>query len=191
MRSLDDFGSQGECPTHPELLDWLAVEFMRQRLGREAHGQADASCRRPIGSRRSPPELTLSQGPDERPLPRQSRFRLDAEIVRDNALAVSGLLVPKIGGPSVKPYQPAGYWQYLNFPTREWQNDKGENQYRRGLYTYWQRTFLHPSLAAFDAPSREECTAERPRSQHAAAGAGAAERPDLRRSGPRAAPARR
>jgi hypothetical protein len=85
-------------------------------------------------------------------------------MIRDNALAVSGLLVPKIGGPSVKPYQPAGYWQYLNFPKREWENDKGESQYRRGLYTYWQRTFLHPSLAAFDAPSREECTVDRPRS---------------------------
>ena len=95
---------------------------------------------------------------------RQNRFRLDAEMIRDNALAVSGLLVHKIGGPSVKPYQPAGYWQYLNFPKREWENDKGENQYRRGLYTYWQRTFLHPSLAAFDAPSREECTVDRPRS---------------------------
>ncbi len=71
---------------------------------------------------------------------------------------------PKIGGPSVKPYQPAGYWSYLNFPVREWDNDKGENQYRRGLYTYWCRTFLQPSLAAFDAPTREECTAERTRS---------------------------
>ena len=107
-------------------------------------------------------------------------------MVRDNALAVSGLLSNKIGGPSVKPYQPAGYWPYLNFPKREWENDHGENQYRRGLYTYWQRTFLHPSLAAFDAPSREECTVERPAQQHAAAGAGAAERSDLRRSGPRA-----
>jgi hypothetical protein len=95
---------------------------------------------------------------------RQSRFRLDAELIRDNALAVSGLLVTKVGGPSVKPYQPAGYWQYLNFPKREWENDTGESQYRRGLYTYWQRTFLHPSLAAFDAPSREECTVDRPKS---------------------------
>jgi hypothetical protein len=97
-------------------------------------------------------------------LARQGRFRLDAELVRDNALAVSGLLVRKIGGPSVKPYQPAGYWQFLNFPTRDWTADKGDDQYRRGMYTYWQRTFLHPSLLAFDAPSREECTAERPRS---------------------------
>jgi hypothetical protein len=95
---------------------------------------------------------------------RQDRFRLDAEMVRDNALEVAGLLRKKIGGPSVKPYQPAGYWQYLNFPTREWMNDHGDDLYRRGLYTYWQRTFLQPSLLAFDAPSREECTVSRPRS---------------------------
>jgi hypothetical protein len=97
-------------------------------------------------------------------LARQGRFRLDAEMVRDNALAVSGLLSRKIGGPSVKPYQPAGYWSFLNFPTREWQADKGDSLYRRGLYTYWCRTFLHPSLLAFDAPTREECTVERTRS---------------------------
>src|SRR5262249_37515478 len=83
---------------------------------------------------------------------------------RDNALAVSGLLAREVGGASVKPYQPAGYWSALNFPPREWQNDKGEKLYRRGLYTHWQRSFLHPSLLAFDAPSREECTVERPRS---------------------------
>jgi hypothetical protein len=97
-------------------------------------------------------------------LARQSRFRLNAEAIRDNALAVSGLLVPTVGGPSVKPYQPEGYWQHLNFPVREWESDRGDNQYRRGLYTYWCRSFLHPSLLAFDAASREECTAERPRS---------------------------
>jgi hypothetical protein len=97
-------------------------------------------------------------------LARQGRFRLDAEMVRDNALAVSGLLVDKIGGRSVRPYQPPGYWSHLNFPTREWQNDSGESLYRRGLYTHWQRQYLHPSLLAFDAPNREECTADRPRS---------------------------
>ncbi|HEX3446820.1 MAG TPA: DUF1553 domain-containing protein, partial [Isosphaeraceae bacterium] len=75
-----------------------------------------------------------------------------------------GLLVNKIGGPSVKPYQPAGYWSLLNFPVRDYISDHGESQYRRGLYSYWQRTFPHPSMIAFDAPSREECTAERPRS---------------------------
>ena len=85
-------------------------------------------------------------------------------MVRDNALAVSGLLADQLDGPSVKPYQPAGYWAYLNFPTRQWHPDHGADQYRRGLYTYWQRTFLHPSLLAFDAPSREECVVQRPRS---------------------------
>jgi hypothetical protein len=95
---------------------------------------------------------------------RQTPLRLDAEMVRDNALAVSGLLVKTVGGRSVFPYQPAGYWFALNFPTREWQNDTGENLYRRGLYTHWQRSFLHPSLLAFDAPTREECVVERPRS---------------------------
>ena len=94
----------------------------------------------------------------------QSRWRLDAESVRDNALAVSGLLVRRVGGDSVKPYQPRGYWSFLNFPTREWENDKGEESYRRGLYTWWQRTFMHPGLMAFDAPNREECCAERARS---------------------------
>lgn len=109
------------------------------------------------------PELRQAD-PENRWLARQGRFRLDAEFVRDNALAISGLLSPKIGGPSVKPYQPAGYWAYLNFPIREWTNDKGESQYRRGLYTFWQRTFLQPSLKALDAPTREECTAVRTRS---------------------------
>jgi hypothetical protein len=84
--------------------------------------------------------------------------------VRDNALAVSGLLSPRIGGPSVHPYQPAGYWAYLNFPPREWDDSPGEDQYRRGLYTWWQRAFPQPSLVAFDAPGREECAGERVRS---------------------------
>ena len=85
-------------------------------------------------------------------------------MVRDNALAVSGLLVDDVGGKSVMPYQPAGYWDQLNFPKRTSQADTGAEQYRRGVYTHWQRTFLHPSLLAFDAPVREECTARRERS---------------------------
>jgi len=109
------------------------------------------------------PEL-LAADPENREFARQSRFRVDAEIVRDSALAVSGLLVRDIGGPSVKPYQPEGYWENLNFPTRQYVADSGNGQYRRGLYTWWQRSFLHPSLLAFDAPSREECTADRNRS---------------------------
>jgi hypothetical protein len=162
-RTLEDFGSQGQPPTHPELLDWLAIDFAENdwdvkrtyklMLMSRAYRQSSL-----------PSKEALAKDATNDLFSRQARYRLDAEMVRDNALAVSGLLSPKIGGPSVKPYQPAGYWQYLNFPKREWENDKGENQYRRGLYTYWQRTFLHPSLAAFDAPSREECTVDRPRS---------------------------
>jgi hypothetical protein len=102
--------------------------------------------------------------PYNRFLARQSRFRLDAEVVRDHALATSGLLVRTIGGRSARPYQPPGYYAQLNFPRREYQPDTGPAQYRRGLYTHWQRTFLHPLLKAFDAPSREECTVQRPRS---------------------------
>lgn len=112
---------------------------------------------------RSNPDLDR-RDPTNTWLARQGRFRLDAEMVRDNALAISGLLSLRMGGPTVKPYQPAGYWDYLNFPTRQWQDDHGENQYRRGLYTFWQRTFLHPSLLAFDASTREECTVDRARS---------------------------
>jgi hypothetical protein len=89
---------------------------------------------------------------------------LDAELVRDNALSISGLLVSRIGGPSVKQYQPEGYWENLNFPTRTWEQSSGEGLYRRGLYTWWQRSYLQPSLLAFDAPTREECCAERIRS---------------------------
>jgi hypothetical protein len=162
-RSLADFGAQGEPPTHPELLDWLATDFVEHGWDVKRTFKLMLMSRAYRQSSR-PAQETLAKDATNNLFSRQERFRIDAEMVRDNALAVSGLLVRKIGGPSVKPYQPAGYWQYLNFPKREWENDKGESQYRRGLYTYWQRTFLHPSLAAFDAPSREECTVERPRS---------------------------
>lgn len=160
---LDDLGAQGEPPVNPALLDWLACEFMdsgwdfqhmvRIIVNSDTYKQVSTSTQ----------ELTAAD-PYNRECARQSAFRLDAELVRDNALAISGLLVPKVGGPSVKPYQPAKYWENLNFPTREWQNDTGEGLHRRGMYTWWQRTFTHPSMLAFDAPSREECTAERNRS---------------------------
>ena len=94
----------------------------------------------------------------------QARFRLDAEFVRDNALAASGLLVRDVGGPSVFPYQPAGYWGHLNFPKRTYEASSGDDLYRRALYGHWQRQYLHPSLLAFDAPPRERCTAQRARS---------------------------
>jgi hypothetical protein len=160
---LDDFGMQGEPPRHPELLDWLAVEFMdsgwdvkhmvRQIVSSRTYRQASTAS----------PEL-LARDPENRELARQSRWRVEAELVRDNALSVSGLLVPAIGGPSVKPYQPEGYWENLNFPVRQYEHDTGDAQYRRGLYTWWQRSFVHPGMLAFDAPTREECAAERSRS---------------------------
>jgi hypothetical protein len=162
-KSMEDFGAQGEWPTNPELLDWLAVDFV------ESGWDVKRTVRLMVTSRTYrqtsiPTADQKARDPLNRLFARQSRFRLEAEMVRDNALAVSGLLNLKIGGPSTKPYQPAGYWDYLNFPKRTWQHDTGENQYRRGLYTFWQRTFLHPSLLAFDAPTREECTSERVRS---------------------------
>jgi hypothetical protein len=163
VKSLEDFGSQGEFPTHPELLDWLATDFVDSGWDIK-HTLKLMVMSRTYRQSSAPSKEALAKDPGNDLFSRQNRFRLDAEMIRDNALAVSGLLVNKTGGPSVKPYQPAGYWQYLNFPKREWENDRGESQYRRGLYTYWQRTFLHPSLAAFDATSREECTADRPRS---------------------------
>jgi hypothetical protein len=162
-KSLEDLGSQGEAPTHPELLDWLAVEFMDS--GWDVKHMIKLLVLSGTYRQSSKPSAEQKErDPYNRLVCRQGRFRLDAEMVRDNALAVSGLLAEQVGGPSVKPYQPAGYWSALNFPTREWQNDKGESLYRRGIYTHWQRTFLQPSLLAFDAPSREECCVDRPRS---------------------------
>lgn len=162
-RRVDDLGAQGDWPSHPQLLDHLAGQFIdsgwdvKQLI--KSIVMSDSYQQTSLASR----ELR-EVDPYNRWLARQGRFRLDAEFVRDNALAVSGLLVTKLGGNSVKPYQPPGYWAHLNFPTREWQNGSGEELYRRGLYTHWQRQYLHPSLLAFDAPCREECTADRPRS---------------------------
>ena len=159
-RSTDDFGGQGEPPDHPELLDRLAVELVasgwdlrsliRQIVTSRTYRQSsEASAER------------LARDPDNRLLARQGRWRLPAEHVRDAALFAGGLLVEELGGPSVRPYQPAGYYQHLNFPKRTYKADTDEQQWRRGLYVHWQRMFLHPQLAAFDAPTREECTARR------------------------------
>ncbi|MBX3413622.1 MAG: PSD1 domain-containing protein [Pirellulales bacterium] len=159
-RQLDDFGAQGESPTHPELLDWLAVEFIESGWDVKHLVRLITSSRAYQQSSIPTAELT-ARDPQNRLLARQGRWRLEAEFIRDTALVHSGLLVREVGGRSVKPYQPEGYWEFLNFPKRTWKADEGANQYRRGLYTHWQRTFLHPSLLAFDAPSREECTAQR------------------------------
>lgn len=162
-RRLDDLGAQGEWPSHPQLLDYLAAEFQAGGWNLKQLIRSIVLTRAYQRSSRGDAGLREAD-PGNRWLARQGRFRLDAEFVRDNALEISGLLVKSVGGRSVRPYQPAGYWAYLNFPTREWQNGSGQELYRRGLYTHWQRQYLHPSLLAFDAPSREECTADRNRS---------------------------
>ncbi|MFM7748920.1 MAG: DUF1553 domain-containing protein, partial [Opitutaceae bacterium] len=162
-RVADDLGAQGEPPPNPALLDWLACEFMDSGWDvRHIVRTIVLSATYRQTSEATPEQL--ARDPYNREHARQSRFRVEAELVRDTALAVSGLLVPAIGGPSVKPYQPDHYWENLNFPPRKYETDAGEAQHRRGLYVWWQRTFLHPSLLAFDAPSREECTADRNRS---------------------------
>lgn len=163
VATSDDFGSQGSVPSHPRLLDFLAAEYI------ESGWDTKHVVRMIVNSatyRQSSVQTTelLELDPANNLLTRQNSIRIDAELLRDQALAASGLLVDQMGGPSVKPYQPAGYYQHLNFPRRVYQPDRGRNQYRRAVYTHWQRLFLHPSLLAFDAPSREECTPERVRS---------------------------
>ncbi|MEM7476625.1 MAG: PSD1 and planctomycete cytochrome C domain-containing protein [Planctomycetota bacterium] len=162
-RSVEDFGGQGEPPTHPALLDRLAAEFVRS-------GWDVKYMIRLIVSSRTYQQSSLEtpwhreNDPENRLLSRQSRFRLPAEVVRDISLSCSKLLVHQVGGGSVKPYQPPGYYRHLNFPVRKYSASNDSGQWRRGLYVHWQRQFLHPMLSAFDAPTREECTARRARS---------------------------
>jgi mono/diheme cytochrome c family protein len=162
-RSLSDFGGQGELPDHPELLDELALEFMEHDWSIRDLVRTIVTSRAYRVSSAASPDL-LSRDPDNRLLARQGRWRLPAESVRDTALFTSGLLVERLGGESVHPYQPAGYYRHLNFPQRDYKQDNDDQQWRRGLYVHWQRMFLHPQLLAFDAPTREECTASRMRS---------------------------
>jgi Protein of unknown function (DUF1553)/Protein of unknown function (DUF1549) len=162
-KSLDDFGGQGEPPVHPELLDNLAIEFVESGWDVKHMVRLIVTSRAYRQSSLESPALR-EKDPENRLYARQSRFRLSAETVRDNALAVSGLLLHEVGGGPVKPYQPAGFYRHLNFPKREYKADTDSRQWRRGVYTHWQRQYLHPMLRAFDAPTREECTAQRPRS---------------------------
>jgi hypothetical protein len=162
-KRLDDFGGQGEAPVHPELLDNLAVEFYESGWDVKHIMKLLVTSRAYRQSSLEPPALR-ERDPYNRLLARQSRYRLPAETIRDNALSISGLLRSDYGGASAKPYQPAGYYRHLNFPVRKYAHHADERQWRRGVYIHWQRQFLHPMLRAFDAPTREECTAERPRS---------------------------
>jgi hypothetical protein len=158
---LDDLGSQGEMPSHPELLEWLALEFRDKGwdVKRMIRLMVTSQTYRQNSSLR--PDLKEID-PANRLLASQNPRRLDAEFIRDNALAVAGLLhAADIGGPSAKPYQPAGYYEPIQFPNRTYVASTGPDQWRRGLYMHWQRMFLHPMLVNFDAPVRDECTALR------------------------------
>src|SRR5262245_46504708 len=165
VRTAGDFGVMGELPTHPELLDWMAVEFRESgwdvkrffKLLVMSSTYRQAAVVTPEKKEKDPQNRLMSRGP---------RFRMDAEMVRDYALAASGLLVNKIGGPSVKPYQPEGVWEavaMIGSNTRDYRKDTGDNLYRRSMYTFWKRAAPPASLDIFNAPNRETCAVRRER----------------------------
>jgi hypothetical protein len=191
VKTANDFGSQGERPSHPELLDWLACEFMAPAPSPGATGEASAGDKSISGwgegGQKTPRSAgpwdikhvlrllvtsatyrqssvvtrdKLERDPYNRLLTRGPRVRLDAELIRDNALAIGGLLNTKIGGPSVKPYQPPGIWDGTD---HKYEQSHGSDLYRRGMYVFWKRAAHYPSFQTFDAPSRETCTLQRPR----------------------------
>ena len=162
--NVTDLGGQGKVPSHPELLDWLAVDF--REGGWDLKGMVRKIVTSEVYRQKSQVSSFMREkDPANELMTRQGRWRVEAEFVRDGALSLAGLLNDAaVGGSSVKPYQPPGFWQHLNFPRRTWKQSDGGDLYRRSVYTFWCRTFLHPSMVAFDAPSREECTAERARS---------------------------
>ncbi|MFO0909223.1 MAG: DUF1553 domain-containing protein [Isosphaeraceae bacterium] len=164
VKTSENFGMQSEPPSHPELLNWLAGELIRSGWDLKAlHRLIVSSAAYRQVSRAS--AESIARDPENRRLARGPRFRLPAETVRDNALAISGLLVTRLGGPSIKPYQPAGLWDELAGGAGEgpYVQDQGPNLYRRSLYVYRKRTVPHPAMANFDAPSREFCQVKRPR----------------------------
>jgi uncharacterized protein DUF1553/uncharacterized protein DUF1549/concanavalin A-like lectin/glucanase superfamily protein/cytochrome c len=156
VKTVQDFGSQGDWPAHLELLDWLACEFMDSGWNVKALQKTIVTSATYRQASAVTPEL-LQKDPENRLLARGPRLRLGPEMIRDQALAVSGLLVEKVGGPSVKPYQPPGLWQELA-GGEGYVRDRGEGLYRRSLYTYWKRTVAPPFMINFDSPNRETCT---------------------------------
>ena len=160
VKTSEDFGAQGERPLHPELLDWLAVEFMESGWDVKAILKTMVMSGTYRRSSTVTPEL-IERDPENRLLARGPRFRLPAEFIRDQALGVAGLLDETAGGPPVKPYQPPGLWQEVSGLT--YKVDSGNSLYRRSLYTYWKRTVPPPSMIAFDAADRESCQVRRPR----------------------------
>lgn len=164
VKTIEDFGVQGEPPVHPELLDWLATEFVRTGWDVRAMQRLIVTSATYRQESRVKPAL-LEADPENRLLARGPRLRLPAEMIRDTALAASGLLNGEIGGPSVFPYQPAGLWEELafgdGFSAQSYEQSHGKDLYRRGMYTFWKRTAPPASLATFDAPDREKCTSRR------------------------------
>jgi hypothetical protein len=165
VRTVGDLGVSGEMPSHPELLDWLAIDFREHGWDVKRYFKQIVMSATYCQSAITSPEK-LAKDPDNRLLARGPRYRMDAEMIRDYALATSGLLVPKIGGPSVKPYQPDGVWEavaMIGSDTRDYKRDSGENLYRRSIYTFWKRTAPPATMEIFNAPSRETCTVRRER----------------------------
>lgn len=163
VKTTEDFGSQGEYPTHPELLDWLAVEFMESGWDVKHMVRLMVTSAAYRQDARTTPELT-QRDPENRLLARGPRLRLPAETIRDQALAAAGLLTAKVGGPSVKPYQPAGLWEEQSMQNMDYVQDRGEDLYRRSLYIYWKRTIAPPMMVNFDASTRESCAVRESRS---------------------------
>ncbi len=159
VATQEDFGSQGRLPTHPALLDWLAARFMDSGWDVKALHRLIVSSRAYQRASHAPADL-IARDPDNLLLARGPKTRLLAEEIRDSALAASGLLTRRIGGPSVKPYQPAGLWEQAG-TGKTYTQDSGPALYRRSLYTFWKRTLPPPAMATFDAMSREVCTAKR------------------------------
>jgi hypothetical protein len=160
VKTGEDFGTQGQYPSHPELLDWLATEFIHSGWDMKRMHKIivmSSAYRQSSSIPQSAFHKPHLEDPDNRLIWRGPRYRLSAEMVRDQALFASGLLVEKLGGPSVKPYQPPGLWKELS-GADDYQQDRGENLYRRSLYTFWKRTVAPPSLMTFDASTREFCS---------------------------------
>jgi hypothetical protein len=176
VETEEDFGVQGALPSHPELLDWLALRFMEGPVASRSSPLNPQPAPQPWSQKQliklivmsqtyrqasRPSAEALARDPRNRLLSHAPRIRLDAETVRDQALAVAGLLSRKVGGPSVFPPQPPGMWQAAFNGERTWKTSEGADKYRRGLYTFWRRTVPYPSMATFDAPSREICSVRR------------------------------
>ncbi len=164
VKTSENFGFQGDWPSHPELLDWLATEFVRSGWDVKAVLRMIVLSSTYRQDSRVAPELA-ERDPENRLLARGPRFRLPAEAIRDQALALSGLLADRLGGPSVRPYQPKGFYDGIvvgaDYPGTTWDPGSGPDLYRRSLYTFWKRTAPHPAMTVFDAPDREFCTVRR------------------------------